>query len=396
MSKLSNKKKPEDFFPKVLSDLKGFAIFMVDKDGTILSWNKGCEQIKGYKPEDAIGNNYSMLFPDFLCEKGRPKEELEISYTKGRYEAENWRRKKNGDLFWAHVVLTKVVDDGGDFIGFVKITQDYTVRKNYEDKLITQQKYLKKVNEELVKAKEELVAANSEVLIQKNEELTKINQDLDLFVYTASHDLRSPISNMEGLMRVISEHKAYKEEGLKPLIDMLGESVEKLKKTIQELTEIGKIQSSVQDEDQDNILKELIDEVTFSLKDLISNSKAKIDIDVDSCSDIKFSTKNLRSILYNLISNSIKYASPERAPGIFIKTALSGDYCVLIVQDNGLGIKKENIDKIFTKYKRLHDHVEGTGLGLYMVKRIVDNAGGKIEVESEVGVGTTFRIYFKA
>jgi signal transduction histidine kinase len=177
---------------------------------------------------------------------------------------------------------------------------------------------------------------------------------------------------------------------------MMVKSVEKLKKTIQELLEIGKIQKSVQDEDQENTLKDLIEEVTFSLKDLIVNYKANIEIDVDNCSDIKFSPKNLRSIHYNLISNSIKYSSLERNLEILIKTTMSDKYCVLIVKDNGLGIKKENQDKIFNKYKRLHDHVEGTGLGLYMVKRIVENAGGKIEVESELGKGSTFKIFFKA
>lgn len=396
MSKLSNKK-PEDFFSNAISDLKGFAIFMMDEEGIILSWNLGCEMIKEFKAEDVIGKNYEILFPDFLREKNFPQKEIEIAYRDGRYESQNWRRKKSGDLFWAHVVLTKVIDDDdGEFLGYIKITQDYTDRKNYEDELKKQRNNLQTVNLELKKAKEDLIAANAEALIKKNEELTKINQDLDLFVYTASHDLRSPISNLEGLLRLITAHKTYQDKELKPLFDMMVKSVEKLKKTIQELLEIGKIQKSVQDEDQVNTLKDLIEEVTFSLKDLIVDNKANIEIDVDSCSDIKFSTKNLRSILYNLISNSIKYSSPERNPEILIKTTMSDKYCVLIVKDNGLGIKKENQDKIFTKYKRLHDHVEGTGLGLYMVKRIVENAGGKIEVESELGKGSTFKIFFKA
>jgi PAS domain S-box-containing protein len=395
MSKLMNRNH-EQYFPKVISELKGFAIFMMNKEGIILSWNLGCEMIKGFTSEEAIGKNYEILFPDFLREVNLPQKETEYARIHGRYELENWRRHKSGDIFWAHVVLTKIVDDDGEFIGFVKITQDYSQRKNYEDELKKQKENLQKVNEELKKAKDDLIASNAEILIQKNEELTRINQDLDLFVYTASHDLRNPISNLEGLLQLITEQASYNNKELKPLFEMMNTSIEKLKKIIQELTEISKIQNSEADEDQFNALNELIEEVRFSLKVLISRNKAKIDVDIKSCSDIKFSAKNLRSILYNLVSNSIKYASFERDPEILIKTTREDKFCVLIIKDNGLGISKENQEKMFNKYKRFHDHVEGTGLGLYMIKRIVDNAGGKIEVESEEGIGSTFKIYFKA
>ncbi|MDQ3394965.1 MAG: PAS domain-containing sensor histidine kinase [Bacteroidota bacterium] len=394
MGKLLNRN-PEGFFPQVISDLKGFAIFMMDEDGIIASWNKGCEQIKEFTSEEAIGKNYKILFPDFLRDSNFPQNELEIAYKTGRFESENWRKKKSGELFWAHVVLTKILDDRGDFIGYIKITQDYTQRKHYEDELMQQKSNLQKVNRELDKAKKDLITINSVELLKKNIELTNVNHDLDLFVYTASHDLRNPISNLEGLLELIFNKNSYEEQEITPLLNMMHKSVQRLKKTIQELSEIGKIQKSTYDEDQDNALQELIEEVIFSLKDSVENSNAKINIEIDSCSDIKFPTRNLRSILYNLIINSINYSSHERDPEILISTQSIENYCVLFVKDNGLGIKKENIDKIFSKFKRFHGHVEGTGLGLYMVKRIVDNAGGKIEVESEPEVGTTIKIFFK-
>lgn len=119
-------------------------------------------------------------------------------------------------------------------------------------------------------------------------------------------------------------------------------------------------------------------------------------MNIDDCPNIKFSAKNLRSILYNLLSNSIKYASPERPPEVLIKTAKLDGYQVLIVKDNGLGIQNKNREKIFSMFKRCHDHVEGTGIGLYMVKRIVDNAGGKIEIESDMEKGSAFKIFLKS
>ncbi len=96
-----------------------------------------------------------------------------------------------------------------------------------------------------------------------------------------------------------------------------------------------------------------------------------------------------------MLSNAIKYRSPEREPQVSITCLTQGDYHVLTVQDNGLGMDMRQEEKIFALFKRLHAHVEGTGIGLYIVKKILENAGGKIEVESQVGIGSTFKVYFK-
>jgi signal transduction histidine kinase len=108
-----------------------------------------------------------------------------------------------------------------------------------------------------------------------------------------------------------------------------------------------------------------------------------------------YAKKNLRSILYNLITNGIKYRSPERVPEIQVQTFQENGYTVLCVQDNGLGLSPTQQSKLFNMFKRLHTHVEGSGIGLYIIKRIIENSGGKIGVESELGRGTTFKVLFK-
>ncbi|HEX8549455.1 MAG TPA: PAS domain-containing sensor histidine kinase [Cytophagaceae bacterium] len=365
-------------FPVYISDVKGFAIFMMDVNGIITSWNEGCELMKGFTAEDAIGSHFEMLFPDFLKAMQLPYKELDIAYEKGRYETENWRVKKNGELFWAHVVLTKVLDEANEFIGFIKITQDHTRKKHLEDEVRRKNDDLEKLNEELTVAKE------------------KINADLDSFIYTASHDLRTPISNMEGLLVELREHECSVSEETGPLINYLYMCVERLKKTIGELTEINKIQKSIQVEVQEISIEETVEEVKAIIKELIQKSDAIVEVDVQNCPLIKFSSRDFRTILYNLISNGIKYGSPERRPKIRITSDFLGGYYVINVSDNGLGIEDANKDKVFNMFKRFHDHVEGTGIGLYMVKRIIDNAGGRIELESELGVGSTFRIFLKS
>nr|MDQ3392794.1 HAMP domain-containing histidine kinase [Bacteroidota bacterium] len=247
--------------------------------------------------------------------------------------------------------------------------------------------------ESLAKTKQQLSEINAEVS-RKNDELIRINNDLDSFIYTASHDLKSPISNIEGLLYAISDIKLQEEEAVLPLLNMMNISVERFKNTIQELTEISKIQKLNSEDIEEIDLDTLLEEVKFSMAALVAKHNAVINSNF-KVPRLRFSKKNLRSIFYNLTNNAIKYRSSERNPFIKLVTEEEQDFIKLKVTDNGLGISESNKAKVFSMFKRLHDHVEGTGVGLYIVKRVVENAGGKIHIESEVGKGTSFIVYFK-
>ncbi|TPE45532.1 CHASE domain-containing protein [Pontibacter mangrovi] len=247
---------------------------------------------------------------------------------------------------------------------------------------------------ELVNARKALVLTNDE-LSGKNDELQRINNDLDNFVYTASHDLKSPIANMEGLVTLLRDILQGKLDGEDAeLLDMVQVSINKLKGTIADLTEITKVQKELQAAVEPLSFEHMLQDITTDLATTIKESDAVLTTDLQ-VKDILYARKNLRSIIYNLVSNAIKYKDPDRAPEISLKTYEEDQYVVLEVQDNGLGIKKEQQHKLFTMFKRLHTHVEGTGIGLYIVKRIIENNGGKIVVNSELGKGTTFKVYFK-
>ncbi len=251
--------------------------------------------------------------------------------------------------------------------------------------------------EKIDKAKMDLSKLNSE-LNTTNEQLTRTNNDLDTFVYTASHDLKSPILNIEGLVNTL-EKKLRKDGTLhqdnQKIINMINLSVNRFKSTIKDLTEIVKVQKAFEEGPSVLSFEECIIEVQEGIQDLIEKHNATIHLDIHNHPEINISDKNLKSVLYNLLSNAIKYRSPDRAPEIFIRTEKHGDYILLTVKDNGLGISTADKSKIFEMFKRLHSHVEGTGIGLYIVKRIIENQGGKIEVESTLGEGTLFKIYLK-
>ncbi|MFL5731443.1 MAG: ATP-binding protein, partial [Cytophagaceae bacterium] len=255
---------------------------------------------------------------------------------------------------------------------------------------------LKESQESLAHTKEQLHLMNLD-LSQKNEQLLKTNNDLDNFVYTASHDLKAPVSNIEGLIATMADvlKKEDYNEDVDQIIKFINHSILKFKSTILALTEVTKTQKGYEDDIERQKFADIIDDIKVSINDIIVKSNARIHVDIIDCPEINFSKKNLHSILYNLIGNSIKYRSPQRPPEINISTKIHDGFIVLTVKDNGLGMDLSKGANIFSMFKRLHDHVEGSGVGLYIVKRIIDNAGGKIEVISEVGRGTTFRVYFK-
>jgi signal transduction histidine kinase len=243
---------------------------------------------------------------------------------------------------------------------------------------------------------QELAAANKE-LAESNRQLLRTNGDLDNFIYTASHDLKAPISNIEGLMHTLL--RTLPKESLATgrvgrITTLMEESVERFKRTITSLTEVVKLQKENNGEAVSVELAGVIREVRLDLVPQLEESKAQVEIDVAACPIVYFSEKNLRSVIYNLLSNALKYRSQDRIPQVSIHCENTKEFQVLTFKDNGLGIAPERMGQLFTMFKRFHDHVEGTGIGLYMVKKMVENAGGKIEVESTLGIGSTFRVYF--
>lgn len=238
-----------------------------------------------------------------------------------------------------------------------------------------------------------------EELQHTNNHLMRVIDDLDTFVYTASHDLKSPIANIEGLMLVLEEQIREAEplpgEPTDPLFVMIKDSISRFKNVIRDLTDIAKVQRDVDGESEPLEIEAVYKTVYEGLREEAERKQAIIETDFTEAPNISFSRKNLHSILYNLMSNALKYSSPERRPHIRIKSCHKGKKLVLSIEDNGLGINRENQGKMFTLFKRFHSHVDGTGMGLYIVKRIMDNSGGHVHVKSEADKGTTFTLTFQ-
>ncbi|MHC2991627.1 histidine kinase [Pontibacter sp. HJ8] len=257
-----------------------------------------------------------------------------------------------------------------------------------------QKKELERVNKLTLEVNQEL----EERVKARTSELTRVNKDLDNFVYTASHDLKAPINNIEGLMVALDEtlqETGQDQQEVAPIMQMIHDAIGRFKNTLQDLTEVAKVQYEETAGYESISFKEILEDVKLNIKDLIRKYDATITDDFSQVPDIVFSRKNLRSIIYNLVSNSIKYSSPDRKPEIAITTSRGEGFTLFSVRDNGLGIKKQDQQKVFGMFKRLHAHVEGTGVGLAIVKRIVENCDGNIEFDSEIDSGTVFKVYLK-
>jgi signal transduction histidine kinase len=229
-------------------------------------------------------------------------------------------------------------------------------------------------------------------LMRKNGELIRINGDLDNFVYCASHDLKSPVVNAEGLVSALREELPQENPIVEELMDRLDRSIRQMHRTIQDLTEVSTLQKSA---DESVSFSSVLEEVQV---DLAANlEKAGVDLvsDFQAADKVFFTHRNLKSIVYNLVSNAIKYRSLHRKPLIRVYSEDAGSYTMLAVADNGIGIDlPKHEKKIFSLFKRLHDEVEGSGVGLFIVKRIMEYNQGRVEVESKPDAGTVFKIYF--
>ncbi|MGI4863228.1 MAG: PAS domain-containing sensor histidine kinase [Janthinobacterium lividum] len=241
---------------------------------------------------------------------------------------------------------------------------------------------------------EELQAANDE-LQESNRQLRRTNVDLDTFVYTASHDLKAPISNIESILLALRAQlpaEVQQDELVAQLLEMLQGTVGRFQLTIAQLTDVAKLQLAHAGAAEPVLVAQVVEDVRQDLGPLLKQAATHLTIEVAPDLLVSFSPANLRSVVYNLLSNAIKYRDPTRPSQVLVRAAQTSQAVVLTVQDNGLGMSDVQQRQLFRLFQRLHTHVEGTGVGLYIVKRLVENGGGTITVQSQPDAGSTFTV----
>ena len=266
---------------------------------------------------------------------------------------------------------------------------------SYHDELRGVNQQLRDSLDELRHTRGEVTEKNAQ-LTSANAQLTAANLDLDNFVYAASHDLKQPINNLTGLFEELRRTATFHDPDEAQVMRLVQASLLELRTTITDLAAVVQEERPTGHHAPETVhLADLVAEVTQALSREVHATQGRIGTDVAALPELLYVRSNLRTILLNLLGNALKYRHPDRCPWVQVRAYCEAGCPVLEVQDNGLGIDLDRHGpELFHLFRRFHPEVAaGTGVGLFLVNRLVVAHGGRIEVASEAGTGTTFRLY---
>jgi PAS domain S-box-containing protein len=373
-------RRSEERFRLLIESVRDYAIFLLDPDGRISSWNSGAEHIKGYKADEIIGKHFSVFYPPEDAAAGRPEEELRVARSEGRYEEEGWRLRKNGERFWANVVLTAIYDAGGKVRGFAKVTRDLTERRRMEKDA---REVARRMEEERERAREAELAISLR----------------DDFIAIAAHELRTPLTalhlKLQGMrLAAASSAAAPASESLAKLTERLdgtGRHVQRLNDLVERLLDVARIvKGGLQMEPAELDLAVVVAEVVEDLREHALGNGSEIRLTAERTIG-NWDRSRVEQVVLNLLSNAIKYGAQKP---IDVRLAGTPDAAILTVTDRGIGIPAEDLERIFGRFERVvgDRDFSGLGIGLYIARHIVDAHGGVIHVSSAPGQGSVFTV----
>lgn len=235
----------------------------------------------------------------------------------------------------------------------------------------------------------------SETLEEQNRKLKQLNEALDGLVYSASHDLKTPVVNMRGLVSMLRSLLSEPDSGpmIQQVISRMDHSVLRFQETIADLMDVSRINREQQPPNEKISLKVVMDLLLEDFSSILSSTGGHIQTEIPEDVYVVMPRPSIQSILHNLLSNAIKYAKPGLPAEVSVSAKVLDNKVQLVVKDNGIGMDlSKDPDKLFRMFTRLSNSSEGSGVGLYIVKRSVEAAGGTVTVESELGKGTVFRV----
>lgn len=371
---IQERKKSEEHYRLIVEAVKDYAIYMLDPNGIILSWNTGAEKIKGYTASEVLGRHFSLFYSKEDIEAGKPALELKIAAAEGQYKDESLRLKKDGSKFWGSVVISAIRDEKGELKGYAKVVRDISDRIKAATAL--------KESYEMLETRVE----------ERTQELVDSNKELEHFAYIASHDLQTPLRHITSYVQlVIAKIKETTkiDAEMEKWIRYITNGTQQMKSLIDDLltySRVGRVDTTVQEVD----ITKVIEEVSEGLQEPIRATNAKI---IYENIPVIYGTRTqLYQLFQNLIENAIKFQKHDLAPIVTIRCEDQGSFWKFYISDNGIGFDPKFSTRIFSMFQRLHTSSEysGTGIGLAVCKKIVESHGGEIGVDSTEGKGSTF------
>jgi PAS domain S-box-containing protein len=332
--------------------LKEYAIFFIDLEGRIRTWNAGVEHLLGYSEEEWIASDTSVIFIPADQAVELRNAEMALAMKQGCASDIRWHRRKDGTELFANGVISAVYDASGEVIGFTKIISDETARKRLEDSLM------------------------------------ESNSALEHFAYGASHDLQEPLRTIGSYAELLRRREGELSKEGADWLGLIVKAVQRMSALIQNLllyARLGEEKETVTSFSLDQDVETAISQLALSIEE--SGGR----VTHDPLPTVTAEHSQIVRLLQNLIGNAIKYRSPDRPPQIHISAREEEKFWVVAVEDNGLGFAQEYADTIFTPFKRLHgQEYSGSGVGLAICRRIVERYRGRIWAESRIGQGSTF------
>ena len=355
----------------MVDSVRDYAIFMLDPNGHVASWNKGAQRIKGYTADEIIGQHFSVFYPPEDIAADKPGMELRVSRKEGRFEDEGIRVRKDGSVFWANVILTAVHDNDGSLVGFVKVTRDLTERRAAESKAIADARRLAEVE-----------VANS----TKSE-----------FLAAMSHELRTPLNAIGGYAELLTlgiggpispEQMEYVERIRKSQQHLLG--------IISDVLNFTKIEAGQLTYQLGPIpLRAVIESVTPMVEQQTAAKGLDLQTELPPHQCVALGDRTrVDQIVLNLLSNAIKFT--PSGGRITVKCTMSDKIASIAVIDTGKGVPPEKQESIFEPFVQLGRSLssahEGMGLGLSISRDLARAMRGDLTVSSRPGEGSTFTL----
>ncbi|MGO7568157.1 PAS domain S-box protein [Rhizobium ruizarguesonis] len=362
----------EEQFRRLVQGVSDYAIYMLDPDGNVSSWNFGAERIKGYRPQEIIGRHFSTFYTPEDREAGVPQTALRLARAEGRFEREGWRVRKDGSRFWASVVIDVIRDDEGDVLGFAKITRDIT------EKMETQRA--------LEQAREELFQS------QKMEAIGQLTGGI-------AHDFNNLLMAVLGSLEILKK-RIPRDLSLTSLVDNAMQGAQRGAALTQRMLAFSRRQElHMEPIDVSGLVR--------GMMDMLSRSLGPLTV-IETSFPVRLPTiltdpNQLEMAILNLVVNArdampsggriVLRASEESLPSG--EGPLSpGRYVRIAVIDQGEGMDAKTLEQAITPFFTTKGVGKGTGLGLSMVQGLASQSGGRLVMKSSLGEGTTAELWF--
>ncbi len=368
-------KKTEQQFRLLVQGVTDYAIFMLDPEGRVSNWNPGAQRIKGYLPEDIIGSHFSRFYTEEDRARGEPDRGLATAAREGRFEKEGWRVRKDGSHFFAHVVIDAIRDEDGELIGFAKITRDITESREAQ--------------QALEKARETLFQS------QKMEALGQLTGGI-------AHDFNNLLTVILGSLSIVSRH-VRDDPKLSGLIDNAIKGAQRGASLTQRMLAFARSQTL-------NLERIELPDLIHGMTDMLQRTLGPM-IRIETrfplaLPGIMADLNQLELAVLNLVTNA-RDAMPEggsiviaarnaRAPEGNPIGVKAGQYVCLSVTDTGIGMEESVITRATDPFFTTKAMGKGTGLGLAMVRGLIEQLGGAVVIHSALGQGTSVEIWLPA